>query len=165
MMNLEQMLTTLNESLNQQIQARGLADDYSMVTVQPGTEVAFDFTHDEDCAGIGWVRLVGGNVSTSFPTPAAAANPVCAAGSLAFTVEMGVIGPAPKMEEHMGALIIPSETELYEASMKQARELQMMWDALRSARIPEKQYGTYTPIGPDAGILGGMWTIIVGGDD
>ena len=161
MMSLKQILAELLESLTAQIRAKGMEDQYCSITIQPGNAVVFDF--GDDCSGMAWVRLISSNPTSAFPTPAATMNN-CAL-TLAYTVEVGMIGPAPVIEDRLGNFVLPEDTEQFEASMRQADELQMMYDAIRSANIPEKVVGDYTPQGPDGGVLGGTWTVMVGGDD
>lgn len=161
-MTLKQMLAELHECLNAEIKARGEQGRYCTVAIQPGNAVVFDFG-DEDCLGMAWVRLVSANPTATFPSPATGLNN-CAL-TLAYTVEMGIIGPAPQVDEQLNTIVLPSEEELFDTAMRQADELQMMYDAIRKADIPEKIIGDYVPQGPDGGVLGGTWTVIVGGDD
>lgn len=161
MMTPQEILAELLECLTAQIKAKGLEDQYCSITVQPGNAVVFDF--GEDCAGTAWVRLVSANPTAAFPTPDVSVNNC--AYTLAFTVEVGMIGPAPQLDEAMGEYIVPGDVEMFEASMRQLAEMQMIYDAIRSADIPEKIVGDYAPQGPEGGVLGGTWTVTVGGDD
>lgn len=162
-MTIQQMLAELLEALAAQIKAKGKEEDYCTITVQPGNAVVFDFGPDSDCAGTAWVRLVSANPSVSFPAADVGINNC--AYSLAYVVEMGMLAPAPVMEDRLGTFMVPEDTELFDASMRQSAELEMMYAALRAAKIPEKVIGTYTPAGPEGGVVGGMWTVTVGGDD
>lgn len=161
-MTLQEMLAELLERLSAEIKAKGREDRYCSVTIQPGNAVVFDFG-DEECSGSAWVRLVSANPTASFPTPANSLNDCVV--TLAFTVEVGMIGPAPQLNESLGEFIVPSDVELFEGSMRQAEELQMMFDAIRKADIPEKIIGDYAPQGPEGGVMGGTWTVTIGGDD
>lgn len=161
MMTPEQMLAELLEQLSAQIRAKGREDRYCSVTVQPGNAVVFDF--GDECSGMAWVRLVSGNPTVSFPNADTTVD-TCAY-SLAFNVELGMIGPAPMIDESMGEYIVPSDTELFDASMRQLEEMQMLHEALRLADIPQKVIGDYSPQGPEGGVLGGIWTAVIGGDD
>ena len=161
MMSPEQMLAELLEQLSAQIRAKGREDRYCSVTIQPGNAVVFDFA--EECSGTAWVRLVSANPTVAFP--AADTNLNTCAYTLAFNVEVGMLGPAPMIDESMGQYILPSDTELFDASMRQMEEMQMMHEALRRADIPQKIIGDYSPQGPEGGVLGGIWTVVVGGDD
>lgn len=163
MMTIAEMLAELLEALTAQIRAKGREDEYCSITVQPGNAVVFDFGPESGCGGTAWVRLVAANPTVSFPAADVSIN--SCAFSLAYIVEMGMIAPAPVMEDTLGEFMAPEDTELFDASMRQAEELQMMFDALRAARIPEKIIGDYTPQGPEGGVMGGIWTVTVGGDD
>lgn len=162
MMTLQEMLAELLEQLTAQIKAKDREDRYCSITIQPGNAVVFDFG-DEGCEGMAWVRLVAANPTVAFPTADTSMNNCVQL--LAFVVEVGMIGPAPKIEDQFGTFVVPEDTELFEASMRQAEELQMMYAAIRSADIPQKVVGDYTPQGPEGGVMGGTWTLTVGGDD
>lgn len=163
MQTANQLLAALLESLTAQIRAKGREDDYCSITVQPGNAVVFDFGPESGCSGMAWVRLVAANPSASFPNADVGVNNC--AYSLAYTVEVGMLGPAPSLEDRLGNFVLPEDTDLFEASMRQADEMQMMYDAIRTSGIREKVIGDYTPQGPDGGVLGGTWTVVVGGDD
>lgn len=163
MMSLNAILAELLESLTAQIRKAGKQDDYCSITVQPGNAVVFDFGPESGCGGIAWVRLVSANTTVSFPNSDVTVD--SCAYTLAYTVEMGMAAPAPIMENHLGAFVLPEDTELFDAAMRQSDELEMMFTALKLARIPEKIIGDYTPQGPEGGVMGGSWTVLVGGDD
>lgn len=162
MMTPQEMLAELLERLSEQIKAKGREDRYCSITVQPGNQVVFDFG-DEDCMGMAWVRLIGANPTVAFPNPDTSLNNC--AHTLAFTVEVGMIGPAPQIDTTLNEFILPTDVELFDASMRQLEEMQMMYDAIRSADIPEKIVGDYTPTGPEGGVMGGAWALTIGGDD
>lgn len=163
MLTIEEMLAELLESLVRQIKARGREDDFCSITVQPGNAVAFDFGPESDCRGGAWVRLVGINPTMRFPAADVGVNNC--AYTLAFIVEVGMMGPVPVMEDRLGHFVLPGDTELFDAAMRQAGEAQLMFDAIKGALIPQKVAGSYTPIGPDGGVIGGTWTVTVGGDE
>lgn len=162
-MSAPQLLAEMLESLTRQIKAKGRQDQYCSITIQPGNSVAYDFG-DNNCMGMAWVRLVTSNPTVAFPTPNVTADG-CLTGNLALTVELGMLAPAPHVDARLGEFIVPEDTELFDASMRQVEEMQMMFDAIRTAQIPELQLGTYAPEGPDGGVVGGTWTAIIGGDD
>lgn len=160
-MSPQEILAELLERLSAEIKAKGREDRYCSITVQPGNAVVFDF--DEDCSGSAWVRLVSANPTVGFPKPDVTVD--SCAYTLAFIVEVGMIGPAPVIDESMGQFILPTDVEMFEASMRQVEEMQMMFDAIRKADIPQKILGDYAPQGPEGGVLGGLWNVTVGGDD
>lgn len=156
-------MAALLEALTAEIRAAGKEEDFCAITVYPGTAVPVDFGPESDCRGTAWVRLVGANPSVAFP---AADNGVnnCAY-SLAYTVEMGMVAPAPEMEERLGRFIVPTDVEQFEASMRMMGELEMMHRAIRAAGIEQLVLGDWAPQGPEGGVLGGLWTMIIGGDE
>lgn len=163
MLTANQLLAELLESLTRKIKAAGKEDDYCSITVQPGSMAVYDFGPESDCGGTAWVRLVTANPTASFPTASADVNNCV--NYLAYVMEMGCIFPAPSMTDTLGSFILPTDEELFDASMRQMDEMQMMYDAMRSASIPEMIVGDYAPVGPDGGLMGGTWTVTVSGDD
>lgn len=163
MLTIQQMLAELLESLTAQIRAAGKQDDYCSVTVQPGAAVTIDFGPESGCEGTAWVRLISANPTVAFPSADTRVD-TCAF-TLAFLVEMGMVFPAPAMEDRLGNFVAPDDVELFNASMRQASEMQMMFDAIRAAKIPQKLVGDYVPMGPEGGIIGATWNVTVGGDD
>lgn len=163
MLSVEQILAELLESLTRQVKARGREDDFCSLTIQPGVGAVVDFGPESDCRGSGWVRLVSANPTAAFP--AADTRVGACAYTLAFTVEIGMVAPAPMPTDRLGKLLMPTDEELFDASMRQAGEMQMMFDALRTANLPQMVVGDYVPQGPEGGVLGGTWSAQVGGDE
>lgn len=163
MMTLKEILAELLEALTAQIRAADKEEDYCSITIQPGNAVVFDFGPESGCGGTAWVRLVSANPTVSFPAADVGIN--SCAFALAYTVEMGMVGPAPVMENTLGEFVAPSDVELFDAAMRQSDEVELMFRALQAAKIPEKIIGDYTPAGPEGGVMGGTWTVTVGGDD
>jgi hypothetical protein len=162
MKTLPELLATLLESLTAQIRAKGREDDYCSITIQPGAAVAVDFGPEAGCEGMAWVRLVATNPTVSFPNADVGMNNC--GYSLAYTVELVMLGPAPVMTDSLNKFVLPTDVEQFEAAMRQAEEMQMMYDAIRAADLPQLVLGDYTPQGPEGGVLGGTWTLQVGGD-
>jgi hypothetical protein len=148
------VLAGLLEALSGQIRAAGKEEDYCSITVQPGNAVAFDFGPESGCNGSAWVRLVGTTLSPD------EGGKNCGRWRI-YTIEMGMIGPAPKMEDRMGTFVLPEDTELFDAAMRQSDEMDMMFAALESAGVGDLTIGDYLPQGPEGGVLGGTWTVTV----
>lgn len=160
---LPEMMAALLEALTAQIRAAGKADDYCAVTIYPGTGVPVDFGPESDCRGTAWVRLVSASPSVAFPSPAMTVDNC--GYTLAYIVEMGMVGPAPVMEERLGRLVVPDDVEQFEASMRMFAELEMMHAAIKAAGIDQLILGDWTPQGPEGGVMGGLWTMTIGGDE
>ena len=160
---LPEMMAALLESLTAQIRKAGKEEDYCAITVYPGTAIPVDFGPESDCRGTAWVRLVSVNPTVVFPTAAVGVDNC--GYSLAYTVEMGMVGPAPVMDERLGRLIVPDDVEQFEASMRLYDEVEMMHAAIKGAGIDQLILGDWTPQGPEGGILGGTWTLTIGGDE
>lgn len=163
MRELPELMATLLESLTAQIRKAGREDDYCSVTIYPGTAIPVDFGPESDCKGTAWVRLVSANPTVTFPV---ASNSVDNCGyTLAYTVEMGMLGPAPVMDERLGRLIVPEDVEQFDASMRMYDELKMMHAAIQGAGIDQLILGDWMPQGPEGGVMGGLWTMMIGGDE
>ncbi|QWY82768.1 hypothetical protein PP641_gp027 [Arthrobacter phage SilentRX] len=163
MLTANQILAELLESLSRQIRAAGKEDDFCTITVQPGNAIAFDFGPESDCRGGAWVRLVAANPTVSFPAADTSVN-TCAY-SLAYTMEIGMMFPAPVITDRLGNFVLPEDTEVFDAAMRQGDEMDLMFRAIRTANIPQLVIGDYAPLGPDGGVLGGTWTLTAGGDE
>lgn len=163
MKELPELLAGLLESLTAQIRAKGKEDEYCSITIQPGAAVAVDFGPESTCAGMAWVRLVGVSPTAVFPHADVTLN--SCAHTLAYTVEVAMYGPAPVMTDRLNNFVLPTDVEQFEAAMRQASEMKMMYDAIKAAAIPQLVLGDYTPQGPEGGTIGGTWTAVIGGDE
>lgn len=160
---IQDLMAALLESLTAEIRKAGKEDDYCAITIYPGTGVPVDFGPESGCRGTAWVRLVSANPSISFPSADNGLNNC--AYSLAYTVELGMVGPAPVMEDRLGNFIVPDDVEQFEASMRMLGELEIMHAALRNADIDQMVVGDWSPQGPEGGVMGGLWTAQIGGDE
>lgn len=160
---LPEMMAALLESLTREIRKAGKEEDYCAISVYPGTAVPVDFGPESDCRGTAWVRLVSVNPTLAFPAADITVNNC--AYSLAYTVEMGMVGPGPVLEDRLGKFVVPDDIENFEASMRIYAELEMMHAAIKGAGIDQLILGDWAPQGPEGGVLGGLWTMTIGGDD
>lgn len=146
-------LATLLEALTGKIRAAGKAEDYCSVTVQAGNMVNFDFGPESGCSGTAWVRLVS-------VTPSLEVGKNGCAQWLNYVIEVGMIGPAPGLDETLSEFSAPSDEDLFDAAMRQGDEMALMFEAIRSVDL-EVSLGDWQPQGPEGGILGGAWTVTV----
>ena len=160
---LPEMMAALLESLTAEIRKAGKEEDFCAISIYPGTAVPVDFGPESGCRGTAWVRLVGANPSVSFPNADNGINNCVY--TLAYTVEMGMVGPAPVMEDRLGNFVVPDDVEQFEASMRMMGELEMMHRAIKNAGIDQLILGDWTPQGPEGGVMGGLWTMMIGGDE
>lgn len=149
------------DALNQELEADGTRKSLCEVTVLHGETMILDYGA-ESCGGMGWVRLVSGNPTATFPQPAQAGT---CAQDLAFAVEMGVIRPAPKIETAFNKrIILPSADEQAAATSLALDDMMAMRRALKEFASEMENFilGSYTPIGPQEGTVGGSWSFTVG---
>lgn len=155
-MSIEAILNDLAACLCNEVEARG-AGPLCFCGVVPGAEVVQEYVGDcGDAGGMGWVRL-----SLSYPsiTPGVVDQRPgnCGSGS-GFDIEVGLV------HEHS----MYYEEEPITAAQAAAVVAQQMQDKdiVRSAiqccsSLLTEDYilGSYTPVGPLGGLVGGQWVI------
>lgn len=148
------------DALNQELEADGTRESLCEVTVLHGETMILDYGA-ESCGGMGWVRLVSGNPTATFPNAPQAGT--CAM-DLAFAVEMGVIRPAPKIGTFQKRIILPTADEQAAATSLALDDMAAMHRALKAFASEMENFvlGSYTPIGPQEGTVGGSWSFTVG---
>ena len=127
-----------------------------------GAEVPLDYGQ-ESCGGLLFVRLVSANPSVSFPGNDTTINS-CSA-MLAWPLEVGIFRPAPLAELVNDELILPTDTENSTAQEQQMLDLECMYRALirlGNEEVEDLIIGSYTPQGPEGGVVGGRWGFTVG---
>lgn len=151
-------LTTLAECV-----CAALADSEGGPTcfcgIVPGEAAVQDYVGD-DCGaacGMAWVRL-----TTAYPA-VGVGQPIqrlgnCAS-SLGYEVEIGVMRCISAGDEAGNA---PSPEELLAATKEQMSDMAAVVRAVSCCDgISGKDFilGTYTPLGPEGGVVGGVWTV------
>jgi hypothetical protein len=124
---------------------------------QPGDSVALDYA---DCGAMAWVRHVD-----SVPSINGYSNDItpdsCEWG-LAHTMELGIMRPAITPTETLGHLELPSEEDLTAAADAAMDDMALMHRVLLASRAEmELVPGSYTPVGPLGGTVGGTWSFIL----
>lgn len=139
--------------------AQIVADDLPRVclcSLMPGDAVAFDYTGDcENACGMAWVRL-----ATAYPSAIVGVPDLnlrnCSA-LLGFDVEVGIIRCGPVIQED-GSL--PDPAEHVTSAELQIADMLAMRKAIACCRDSNNWIlGTYTPVGPEGGVVGGAWTV------
>ena len=120
-----------------------------MVTVLPGAAVAFDYCED---GGMAWSRLVAVEpIETQVGRQCVVEYDI--------TVEVAILRCAPMIHEDE---TLPTAEEQLAASMLQFHDLGLMHDVLACTVVPATfenyRIGTYAPVGPEGGCVGGSWT-------
>jgi hypothetical protein len=111
-----------------------------------------------DPAGQGWVRLTTGFASTTVGLPDTTPNGAERAG-VGFGLEVGILRHFPVAAEPL------TDEEIVEASEQQIKDMLTIRTAILCCSALKKQdyiLGSYTPLGPAGGLVGGSWLVTVG---
>lgn len=163
-LTLKQMMGMFLDSLKAEIEAAGMADTLCAIALYPGDAVPLDYGQ-ESCGGMAWVRLASAVPSASFPAAVTAANNC--AYTLAFEGELGLFRPAPIADEEHGQVVLPSDEEHVAASFDQYDDLELLHRVLKrmQSQVEFLLMRQYVPVGPQGGVVGGVWTFAFGDDD
>lgn len=155
------LLNIVHAALVVELREAGLDEDLCANAIYPGESVPGDYGV-ESCGGMAWVRLASANPTATFPAPVA--TPDNCNYTLAFPLEMGVMRPSPIPDGTLNEVELPGDEAHNEAAHKQFADLHAMHRAIKRAQedIEMLVIGTYTPVGPVGGIVGGTWTLTVG---
>jgi hypothetical protein len=154
-----EVLEQLAACLCLQIEEDGLMDP-CFCGVVPGTGMVYGYAGDNCNEGVAWVRL-------EMVYPATAIGQVaitegnCQIG-LGLDVEVGMMRPMPVGDEFGN---MPTATDYTGYAGLQIADAYTMRKAISCCKHAEEWIlGAYTPLGPEGGVLGGMWTVhMIGG--
>lgn len=134
----------------------------------PGEEAPWDYC-DGNCgktrAGQIWVRLV-----SAFPTqPFPVIDPLgTCASAMGFDLEVGAIRAAPMITGTAAKPILPTVDAQLESTRIQLAEMAAIRRAIKCCMAENEDggeisyaLGSYSPVGPDGGCVGGSWTVTV----
>lgn len=154
------VMSMVLDSLNEELRKAGTRDSLCEVALVHGDMVVVDYA---DCGGMAYVRLVSANPTSTFPNPAAAGT---CAHDLAFPMEVGIMRQAPGMGEGMREPVVPDADDHLKATSLALEDMEVMRRALRTVEREVEQFvlGSYTPIGPAGGALGGVWSFTAGNE-
>ena len=164
-MQLREMLAILVQSLTDVLREEDVLDSMCAVTVYPGNAVPVDYVGGDECMGMAWVRHVASNPTARFPSADVSVDNC--AYTLAHTIEVGLIRPAPIAASDGSTVELPDPVAHLSSALEIAEDMMLMRDAIvRAAKsIDFVILGSYTPAGPEGGAVGGTWTVTVGEDD
>lgn len=151
-------LVQLSVCLTQTITDAGLPVP-AFLGILPGSMIAADYCGDEEC-GQAWVRLATVYPSQNFPNPDDSA--VEPQSYLAYSIEVGILRCAP-MPADDGTP--PSVAEQLESARLQMADMSAIRRAIQCCLDQlERPYllGSYDPIGPEGGCVGGSWSFTLG---
>jgi hypothetical protein len=135
------------------------------VTVYPGNGVPVDYVGGDECGGMAWVRHVGSNPTTRFPSADVSVDNC--AYSLAHVIEVGMVRPSPIPESDGSSIELPDDAAHLVSALELADDMMLMKEAIQRAAktIDFVILGSYVPTGPEGGAVGGTWSLTVGDDD
>lgn len=114
----------------------------------------------EDACGQAWVRLVN-----AYPAQAIGQQDVDPGNcnkTVGYDLEVGLYRCFP-IEENGGSV---TDEEMAEAVDRQIKDMELMRKAIVCCdALPTKEYvlGAYAPYGPLGGLVGGTWSLVLGG--
>ncbi len=161
LLSAKQMMDVVLAACVVELRADGTDGNLCATTKYPGESAPLDYA---ECGGMLWVRLVSASPTTQFPNPEG--RPNACAQTLAFNLEVGLLRPSPIPENIMGDFQLPSDEEHAEATDRQMDDMQAVHRGLLRASkdIDMMLIGSYQPVGPIGGTVGGMWTLAVGNE-
>lgn len=160
-MSAKQMMDVVLAACVVELRADGTDENLCATAKYPGEAAPLDYA---ECGGMLWVRLATSAPSTQFPSPESRPN-VCAQ-TLAHQLEIGLMRPSPIPEDTLGNFELPTDEDHSAAADRQMDDMEAIYRGIvRAARdIEMVSIGSYTPVGPVGGTVGGMWTLAVGNE-
>ncbi len=135
--------------------AKAEMDDLCFCGILPGTAVAADYINGgcEDSDGMGWVRLVNLVPTQKFPQPLVVADAACASIN-AIGIEVGILRSMPSGTSDGEP---PDAADMQAAAERQVLEAELMKTVIACCYGNGALLGTYAPLGPAGGAIGGYW--------
>lgn len=149
------IMVQLQQCLCETLTERGLMPGDCFCGIFPGDQAPWDYS-----GGLAYVRLVDTYPSTVFPTANTTPRGSCSA-MLVATLEVGLIQCAPTLGADGS---IPTQADQFEAARLQLAGMRAVHQAIVCCDIDPIVLGTYTPQGPQGGLVGGYWNINVGAE-
>lgn len=149
-------MEALSACLCAELAVAELLPDDCFCGLMPGSETPFDYSN-----GMAWVRLVNAFPSNEFPTVESTLRGSCQA-PLAAELEIGVLNCAPGITS---TGVLPTQEQQFEATRLQIATMAAVRRAIVCCEVDTLLLGSYTPIGPDGGLVGGSWQVWIGQED
>lgn len=134
-------------------------------SLMPGDSVLAEYVGLENCGGMLWVRYTTAGPSVSFPAQGLTVDNC--AYTLAVPIEIGILRPAPQATQPIGrSVALPTDEEHNRATHQQIDDMMTIRRAIQKSAqgIDESVLGSYQPIGPQEGVVGGYWMFTVSVD-
>lgn len=165
MTTLSGAMEILLQAVMTELQKPGGDTNFCVVSLMPGSDVPYDYGQ-ESCGGILWIRLTSAAPSVAFPAADITVDNCFA--TLAYPLEIGIMRPAPLAEVVNDQFILPTAAENAAATDRQILDMQAIYRAMfefkANDEVEDLMPGSYTPRGPEGGVVGGVWTLAVGLD-
>lgn len=133
-------------------------DPVCVCEAMPGMNVALDYALGGCSAGgadgMAWVRLTSIYMTSNFPAQLQG-TVRCDNAEVAFAFEMGIIRSMPLGDDEGNP---PPLEMMLAATERQVSEAMLIANAILCCYDTDVAMGTYTPIGPEGGAVGGRWT-------
>lgn len=150
------LMVRLRDCLCAELTQSGLMPGDCFCGVLPGDQVIWDYKE-----GMAWVRLANEYPTTTFPTidnrPRGGCPP-----SVGATLEVGVLHCAPGIK---GTKRLPTQAEQFEATRLQMATKRAIHRAIACCGFDPMVLGSYSPLGPQGGLVGGQWLVDIGPED
>lgn len=150
-------LVMIRDCLCNQIKVDGLCD-VAFCGVVPGEAAAGDYFNCGGAAnGMAWVRLANSYMATSVGQADLTIGNC--AKDIGFDVEVGIMRCAPVASVNGTP---PTAAAVNDAAAQQLLDMQALYRAIACCdEIDSKDHiiGTYTPLGPEGGVVGGILTV------
>lgn len=158
-------MEVLLQAVMTELQKPGGDTNFCAITLMPGSDVPYDYGQ-ESCGGVLWVRLTSAAPSVSFPASDITVNNCFS--TLAYPMEIGIMRPAPLAEVVGDSLVLPTDADNAAATARQIDDMHAIYRAIfvfkESGEVEDLMPGSYTPRGPEGGVVGGIWTLSIGTD-
>lgn len=153
------LLSDVMDKLLANVVAEVGGDDMCVKALLGGDSVLAEYVGLDGCKGMLWVRFTGAGPSASFPQQGI--RPGNCSWELAVPLEVGVLRPAPPVEVILGREpVLPTSEQQTDAVHRQIEDMDAMRRAIQKTADwydEDSVLGSYTPIGPAEGALGGSW--------
>lgn len=148
------LMVQMQQCLCETLTERGLMPGDCFCGILPGEQAVWDYSD-----GLAYVRLVDSYPSTTFPSANTTPSVSCSA-MLVATLEVGLLQCMP-INADGSPLSQEQSTEVSRLQMAGMRAIQQ---AIACCDLPLVVLGSYTPQGPQGGLVGGFWQINVGAE-
>lgn len=157
------VLQELAQCVVDELDERGLPG-VDVTTIQPGAQPVNDYAgNGKNCAELILNVTQVYPSGAGFPAPAEAAT--CAV-ELAYEIAVGILRCAPAMTGGSTKPKPPTPAATLESTALHIADMRAMHTAIRCCLGGKREYVVrgWQPYGPNGGVVGGTWVVVVGGE-